>query len=168
MQRNEYERVIERVAELWPTSRITAERMGAMYPRFRGHSMVDTLKALEAHCCDSPDLTRPHWETVFGMLGRRGGGKSGRNDFEILLNQLRRFNRQHGSDHWTDADAFDYQLQLLTLPILYTTGPTRLCPDPDGTLARRAKAVKDAEYRHWRVHFAEIDEPTPDFLREPE
>lgn len=107
----------------------------------------------------------PPWDTIYAS--RKRDSRPQRNEFQALLNIARRFNKAHGSDHWSDAETFDHHLAIQAYPILTDTITKGLHPDADGRLARIARNKRASEYICWREYFAEIDEQLPDFLKEP-
>jgi len=162
MDRSDYDRVIELIEDLWPKARLSDGRLEAMYFRFKGFSMVETLDAFRNHCRDNPDSTSPTWSIVITAIGRGSGDT--KDDFQTMLNQIRRHSTEPGSAEWSDERAWAHHLAMLTYAYRQVSVTKQPREDADGSLARMAFNVRKREAETWRSHFEYAHKEPPAFL----
>lgn len=133
------------VMALWPRCRLTKPEFAAgAWLRLRGYSVDLVLGALKRHRALYLDAIRPEWKTLFRELASDGEDDRGRNNFQVLLANIRRWMSKNGWKHVDDmSDGEIFQGHL------------------DANPGKRAGIVNG-----WREYFADRGEPPPGFLTE--
>lgn len=106
--------VYQAVMVLWPRSRLTKDEFAVTgWPGLRNYGEEYVKAGLKRHRAKNKNATRPDWDALAMELASDGGDGSGRNDFEVLIVQLRKHLeslRVKHLDQWSDADVFQNHL----------------------------------------------------------
>ena len=105
---NSLDDFIPYVKSLWPSYKCEPEQVRVLsrWDDWLCHVSIDTIQAaLKQVRREHPNETRPDWKQVFRLIHENGRGST-RNDFDVLLNGVRTVNQKHGSDNWSDGEAW--------------------------------------------------------------
>ena len=162
-----FEDFAELVKDLWPEYVCTSEQLETIY---RGlFARADRSKmgaALRWARAEEFESLRPPWKKIRAWLAEHG--KPHRNDFEILLGQVRHAAARGGwgdrAKNWTDEEAWLNFLGAQTVPITHNTITKRIKPDADGRLLRESARTRKMWQERWRQEPLDSGAPVPEWL----